>query len=65
QKDGLVLSIPDAIGRILEKRYLKSCNGHRKTQSDLKGEACPECGQPIRFEEGCKTCHHCGFSKCS
>ena len=65
QKDGLVLSIPDAIGRILEKRYLKSGNGTRKTQTDLKGEACPECGQPIRFEEGCKTCHHCGFSKCS
>jgi ribonucleoside-diphosphate reductase alpha chain len=66
QKDGLVLSIPDAISRILEKRYLKradqKANGNRIYS--LKGEVCPECGQTISFEEGCMTCHFCGYSKC-
>ncbi|MBN1850156.1 MAG: vitamin B12-dependent ribonucleotide reductase [Deltaproteobacteria bacterium] len=66
QKDGLVLSIPDAISRVLEKRFLQD-NGpnQKKTHAaGLLGETCPECGQVISFEEGCMTCHFCGFSKC-
>ena len=66
QKDGLVLSIPDAISRVLEKRYLQgqpAAKGSADNKS-LLGEACPECGQTISFEEGCMTCHFCGFSKC-
>ena len=66
QKDGLVLSIPDAIARVLEKRYSndhKKKNG-RKYEQSLMGETCPECGQTISFEEGCMTCHFCGFTKC-
>ena len=66
QKDGLVLSIPDAIGRVLEKRYMndkKKKNGRKHRQS-LMGETCPDCGQTISFEEGCMTCHFCGFTKC-
>ena len=66
QPGGLVLSIPDAIARILEKRYLKNANGtntHSRAAS-LLGEKCPECGQTISFEEGCMICHFCGFTKC-
>jgi ribonucleoside-diphosphate reductase alpha chain len=66
QKDGLVLSIPDAISRVLENRYLRDrgyIKGHKETKS-LLGETCPECGQTISFEEGCMTCHFCGFTKC-
>jgi ribonucleoside-diphosphate reductase alpha chain len=66
QKDGLVLSIPDAISRVLEKRYLndkKKKNGGKHKHS-LMGETCPDCGQTISFEEGCMTCHFCGFTKC-
>jgi ribonucleoside-diphosphate reductase alpha chain len=64
-KDGLVLSIPDAISRVLEKRYVKDkpARGH-KYENSLLGETCPECGQTISFEEGCMTCHFCGFTKC-
>jgi len=66
QKDGLVLSIPDAISRVFEKRYLnnKDYKRRRKHENSLLGETCPECGQTISFEEGCMTCHFCGFTKC-
>ncbi|MBN1626291.1 MAG: ribonucleotide-diphosphate reductase subunit alpha, partial [Deltaproteobacteria bacterium] len=66
QKDGLVLSIPDAISRVLENRYLKGDNAKkaRKNEKSLLGETCPECGNVVSFEEGCMTCHFCGFTKC-
>jgi ribonucleoside-diphosphate reductase alpha chain len=66
QKNGLVLSIPDAIARVLENRYMKDTprKKGRKPENSLLGETCPECGQTISFEEGCMTCHFCGFSKC-
>ncbi|MBW1801112.1 MAG: vitamin B12-dependent ribonucleotide reductase [Deltaproteobacteria bacterium] len=66
QKDGLVMSIPDAISQILEKRYHKNTEkrGRHKYANSLLGETCPECGQTVSFEEGCMTCHFCGFTKC-
>ena len=66
QKDGLVLSIPDAIGKLLEKRYIKE-EGRKVSDKGetLKGEKCPECGEPIAFEEGCITCHFCGYTRCN
>lgn len=66
QKDGLILSIPDAISRVLEKRYMRDEKEKRKIkhENSLLGETCPECGQTISFEEGCMTCHFCGFTKC-
>ncbi|MFO7644406.1 MAG: vitamin B12-dependent ribonucleotide reductase [Desulfosarcina sp.] len=63
QNGGLVLSIPDAISRVLENRYLKD-SPSKKQGGGLMGEVCPECGQTISFEEGCMTCHFCGFNKC-
>ncbi len=66
QEGGLVYSIPDAIAKVLEKRYLPSGNGNGRKQykNTLKSDLCPECGQTITFEEGCKTCHSCGYTKC-
>jgi ribonucleoside-diphosphate reductase alpha chain len=66
QDGGLVLSIPDAIARVLEKRYLSGANAprHHKSEFSLLGEKCPECGQTVSFEEGCMICHFCGFNKC-
>ncbi len=63
QEGGLVLSIPDAIARVLEKRYMSE-PVKSKNKGRLLGETCPECGQTISFEEGCMTCHFCGFTKC-
>ena len=66
QNGGLVLSIPDAIARVLENRYLTddAVMANHKTQYSLMGEKCPECGQTVSFEEGCILCHFCGFNKC-
>ena len=66
QDGGLVHSIPDAIAKVLEKRYLPSGNGNgkKKYKNSLKSDLCPECGQVIAYEEGCKTCHSCGYTKC-
>jgi len=66
QDGGLVLSIPDAISRVLEKQYMSGENARKnhKTEYSLMGEKCPECGQTVSFEEGCMICHFCGFNKC-
>ncbi len=66
QDGGLVYSIPDAIAKVLTKRYLAKGkgNGKKHAENSLKSDLCPECGQAIAFEEGCKTCHSCGYSKC-
>ncbi|MCP3924978.1 MAG: vitamin B12-dependent ribonucleotide reductase [Desulfobacterales bacterium] len=63
---GRVLSIPDAIGRVLENRYVKD-KKNLKTENvnGFKTNNCPECSNVLAFEEGCKKCHYCGFSKCS
>ncbi len=67
QEGGMVLSIPDAISRVLENRYLKdqTSGTEGRGAKSLLGETCPECGKTISFEEGCMTCHFCGFSKCA
>lgn len=59
---GLLLSIPDAIAWVLEKRYLK--DEHLGTVTDIDGQKCPECGEPLVFQEGCLICPACGFSRC-
>ena len=65
QEGTLVLSIPDAIARVLETKYLSGGGGKKDTYYDnLLGETCPECGQIISFEEGCQICHFCGFTRC-
>jgi ribonucleoside-diphosphate reductase alpha chain len=37
------------------------------TQAESKFGACPDCGSPLRAEEGCYKCTNqfCGYSKCS
>lgn len=65
QEGGLVLSIPDAIARVLEKHYLANADKQgASSQNNLMGSMCPECGETISFEEGCQICHFCGYTKC-
>ena len=30
----------------------------------VQGQVCPNCGQPLIYEEGCMHCRECGYSKC-
>jgi ribonucleoside-diphosphate reductase alpha chain len=81
-EDGqLILSTPDAIGKVLE-RYISRKEEKEKTTvktdkiSQSKdevadtpkpyalGESCPDCGGIVVLEEGCATCHSCGYSRC-
>jgi ribonucleoside-diphosphate reductase alpha chain len=66
QDGGLVYSIPDAIAKVLEKRYMPSGTGNtaKPQKNQLKSDHCPECGQTLAFEEGCMKCHSCGYTKC-
>ena len=54
-----ILSVPDAIGGILQKEYLKT--------PELKNrrELCPECkNESLEYTEGCLKCPICGFAEC-
>jgi ribonucleoside-diphosphate reductase alpha chain len=55
-----VLSCPDAISRVIINY----------TQTEIEDEgrvmgSCPDCGGQVVHENGCLTCHSCGFSRCS
>ena len=63
QKKGLLLSIPDAIAWVLERRYIKG-GLTSKPGNGLDRNLCPECGGELIFEEGCNICKACGFTKC-
>jgi len=81
-EDGqLILSTPDAIGKVLE-RYISRKEEKEKNVSETSkiskskekiietqtvrplGETCPDCGGIVVLEEGCATCHSCGYSRC-
>ncbi|MFQ6002326.1 MAG: vitamin B12-dependent ribonucleotide reductase [Candidatus Zixiibacteriota bacterium] len=62
QEGGLVMSIPDAIAKVLNKHF-----GKTKFQNALKDlylEYCPDCGGKLQHDSGCLVCRLCGFSKC-
>jgi ribonucleoside-diphosphate reductase alpha chain len=56
---GRVLSVPDAIAKVLAKYY----TGSVSVGSSV--DICPDCGNgTLVHEEGCAKCSHCGYSKC-
>ena len=54
QKDGLVLSIPDAISRVLEKRYLQDqpVPKRGKNEKSLLGKPVPNAARPSVSRKG-------------
>ena len=70
-KDGSILSCPDAIGLAL-KNYLSGQNGEETSKIMVPGKTkladlcpeCPECGGMIELADGCIVCRSCGYSKC-
>ena len=82
-KGEMVLSCADAISKALAEVVALNGNNKeqlsriKNVRANLKhshnsgitklSESCPDCGSPIIFKEGCKTCSNpdCGWSKCS
>lgn len=40
-------------------------NDYIAPQQKMTAGICPDCNSTMWFEEGCATCHSCGFSKCA
>jgi ribonucleoside-diphosphate reductase alpha chain len=64
-----VTSCADAIGKALERRYVRGSAGSGAPEPQLSlvevaQGACPDCGGVIEHEGGCVVCRACGFSKC-
>ncbi len=62
-KQGQIQSIPDAISWVLENRYLKSKLSVHDTNG-LGAAHCPDCDEPLVFQEGCLMCPACAYTKC-
>jgi ribonucleoside-diphosphate reductase alpha chain len=64
QEGGLIMSIPDAIAKVLKKHFGDGKNTNSDKDPDLDMEICPDCGGKLEKEGGCVVCRGCGFSKC-
>jgi ribonucleoside-diphosphate reductase alpha chain len=62
QNGGLIMSIPDAIAKVLNKHFGSGKN--HISDPDLGVDLCPDCGSRLEHKEGCNVCRHCGYSKC-
>ena len=62
QEGGLIMSIPDAIAKVLTRHFSKNQNHNH--DRDLTLEFCPDCGAKLKHESGCIVCSQCGFSRC-
>ena len=67
QGGGKILSCADAFAQAVERLLMPQ---GKQLAIDFNGKsfghvgACPECGGPLAHEEGCLTCHGCGYSQC-
>lgn len=59
--DGVILSVPDAIGKGL--KMIMESTGY-KLDSIKEVDMCPSCGGVLVRAEGCKVCQSCGFATC-
>jgi ribonucleoside-diphosphate reductase alpha chain len=57
RSSGHMLDLPAQLSKLF-KSFLAG------TQRGFSSE-CPECSGNLVFEEGCETCHDCGYSKCA
>ncbi|WP_049785116.1 adenosylcobalamin-dependent ribonucleoside-diphosphate reductase [Desulfotalea psychrophila] len=57
RSSGHMLDLPAQLSKLFKSFLAGTQNGF--------ASICPECSGTLRFEEGCETCHDCGYSKCS
>ncbi len=56
-----ILSIPDAISKLLKRYYAD----YKVKNTSTSKSKCPICGDVIIEIYGCSVCNSCGYSKCS
>ncbi len=57
RSSGHMLDLPAQLSKLFKSFMAGTQHGFAST--------CPECSGALVFEEGCETCHVCGYSKCS
>ncbi len=57
RSSGHMLDLPAQLSKLFKSFMAGTQHGFKST--------CPECSGNLVFEEGCETCHDCGYSKCS
>jgi len=57
RSSGHMLDLPAQLSKLFKSFMAGTQHGF--------ASACPECSGQLIFEEGCETCHQCGYSKCS
>jgi ribonucleoside-diphosphate reductase alpha chain len=57
RSSGHMLDLPAQLSKLFKSFMAGTQHGFAST--------CPECSGSLVFEEGCETCHECGYSKCS
>lgn len=57
RSSGHMLDLPAQLSKLFKSFMAGTQHGF--------ASVCPECAGNLVFEEGCETCHHCGYSKCS
>lgn len=51
------------VDKLIEEVEKKSSSSNKS--NEIRNGACPECGGPIQYIEGCDVCVSCGYSHCS
>jgi ribonucleoside-diphosphate reductase alpha chain len=57
RSSGHMLDLPAQLSKLFKSFMASTQHGF--------ASVCPECSGQLIFEEGCETCHQCGYSKCS
>jgi ribonucleoside-diphosphate reductase alpha chain len=57
RSSGHMLDLPAQLSKLFKSFMAGTQHGF--------ASVCPECAGSLVFEEGCETCHDCGYSKCS
>jgi len=57
RSSGHMLDLPAQLSKLFKSFMAGTQHGF--------ASVCPECSGQLVFEEGCETCHQCGYSKCS
>ena len=66
--DGQQVTPPNPIQKEEVEKIINNVNvSEKNTQADISTydmDRCPECGEPMRHEGGCRICSSCGYSHC-